>query len=141
MSGVNKVIIIGNLGRDPEMSQTATGKNVCRLNVATTRKWKNHESGEDVSETEWHRVTVWGPQAKSCSDYLAKGRQVYVEGRLRTTSYDKEGQKHWSTEIVADNVQFLSAGKQGDSNTNRSEESSPEHAQPHGEVNDDDIPF
>lgn len=75
--------------------------------VATTRVWKNQQTNEQQSETEWHRITVWGKQAEHCDEYLSKGRQVYVEGRLRTTQYDKEGHKHYSTEIVADIVQFL----------------------------------
>lgn len=135
---VNKAIIVGNLGRDPELTETASGKKVCRLNIATTRRWKNHESGENVDETEWHRVTVWGPQATSCDKFLSKGRQVYVEGRLKTTSYEKNGEKRWSTEIVADTVQFLSGGK---ANGNGQSESKPSSAPQQDEVNDDDIPF
>jgi single-strand DNA-binding protein len=113
MAGVNKAIIIGYLGRDPELSETQGGNKVCRLNVATTRVWISKQTNEKVEETEWHRIAVWGKQAENCNKYLAKGRMVYVEGRLRTSSYDKDGQKHYSTEIVADQVQFL--GGKGDS--------------------------
>jgi len=107
MAGINKAIVVGNLGADPELRHTQSGTAVCRLSVATTRVWKNQQTNEQQSETEWHRITVWGKQAEHCDKYLSKGRQVYVEGRLRTTQYDKEGQKHYSTEIVADVVQFL----------------------------------
>lgn len=113
MAGVNKVILIGNLGRDPEMRHTQGGSAVCRLSVATTRSWLNRQTNERNEETEWHRVTVWGKQAEHCNNYLAKGRSVYVEGRLRTSSYEQDGQKKYSTEIVAETVQFLSGQGQG----------------------------
>ncbi len=106
MAGINKVILIGNLGRDPELRYTQGGAAVCTLNLATTRSFTK-ANNERVEETEWHRVTVWGKQAEFCNQYLSKGRQVYVEGRLQTRSYEKEGQKHYSTDVVAENVQFL----------------------------------
>ena len=112
MAGVNKVILIGNLGRDPELSHTQKGTPVCRLNVATTRSWFNKDTNARTEETEWHRVSVWGAQAESCNKYLSKGRSIYVEGRLRTSKYEKNGEARYSTEIVAENVQFLS-GKEG----------------------------
>ena len=114
MAGINKVIIIGNLGRDPELRHTQGGNAVCRLNIATTRSWINRNSNERVEETEWHRVTVWGKQAEHCHTYLEKGRQAYVEGRLRTSSYDdKDGVKRYTTEVVAETVQFLGGRPQG----------------------------
>jgi single-strand DNA-binding protein len=110
MAGVNKVILIGNLGRDPELRYTQGGQPVCTLNLATTRTWQDR-NGEKKEETEWHRVTVWGKQAEHCERYLSKGRQVYVEGRLQTRSYeDKEGHKKYATDIIAETVQFLSGG-------------------------------
>lgn len=112
MAGVNKVILIGNLGRDPEMRYTQGGTPVARLSVATTRAWTNKQ-GERQEETEWHRVTVWGKSAEHCNQYLTKGRQVYVEGRLKTSSYEQDGIKKWSTEIVADRVQFLGGRGEG----------------------------
>ncbi|KIG11900.1 Single-stranded DNA-binding protein [Enhygromyxa salina] len=113
MSGVNKVILIGNLGRDPELRYTQSGSPVASLSVATTRKWRNKQTNEMVEETEWHRVSVFGQSAEHCNNYLSKGRQVYVEGRLRTRSYDdKDGVKKYSTEIIADTVQFL-GGRDG----------------------------
>lgn len=113
MAGVNKAIIIGYLGRDPEMKVTNSGQKLCRLNVATTRVWNNKQTQEKVEETEWHRITVWGNSAEHCNNYLAKGSMVYVEGRLRTSSYEKDGVTHYSTEVISENVQFL--GGKGDS--------------------------
>ena len=113
MAGINKVILIDNLGRDPEIRYTQGGSPLCRLNVATTRQWMNRQTNERQEETEWHRVSVWGKQAEHCNNYLSKGRTVYIEGRLRTSSYDdKDGQKRYSTEIVAGVVQFLGGGDQ-----------------------------
>ena len=112
--GVNKVILIGNLGRDPELRYTQSGTPVASLSVATTRKWRNKQTNELVEETEWHRVSVFGNQAEHCNNYLSKGRQVYVEGRLRTRSYDdKDGIKRYSTEVIADTVQFLGGRGEG----------------------------
>lgn len=111
---VNKVILIGNLGRDPELRYMQNGNPVASLNVATTRKWRNKQTNEMVEETEWHRVSVFGASAEHCNNYLSKGRQVYVEGRLRTRSYDdKDGVKKYATEIIADTVQFLGGRGEG----------------------------
>lgn len=112
MAGVNKAIILGHLGRDPELRYLQSGQPVCKLNIATSRRYTN-KANESVEETEWHRVSVWGKQAEHCNNYLTKGRQVYVEGRLRTSSYDKDGQKHYTTEIVADTVQFIGGRGEG----------------------------
>ena len=114
MAGVNKVILIGNLGRDPELRYTQSGTPVASLSVATTRRWRNRQTNEMVEETEWHRISVFGNQAEHCNNYLSKGRQVYVEGRLRTRSYDdKDGIKRYSTEVIADTVQFLGSRSDG----------------------------
>jgi single-strand DNA-binding protein len=113
MAGINKVILIGHLGRDPELRYTATGTPVCQLSVATSRSYTN-KNNDRVEETEWHRVVVWSKMAEHCNNYLSKGRQVYVEGRLQTRSYeDKEGVKKYSTEIIAENVQFLGGRGEG----------------------------
>lgn len=110
MAGVNKVIIVGNLGRDPELRYTQGGTPVAQLSLATTRTYTNRNN-ERVDDTEWHRVVVWGKQAESCNQYLEKGRQVYVEGRLQTRSWDdNDGNKRYTTEIVAESVQFLGGG-------------------------------
>lgn len=108
---VNKAIIIGNLGRDPELKTTNSGTEVCKFSVATSRKYRNKD-GAMVDDTTWHNVTVWGKQATSCAEYLSKGRPVYVEGRIHNDSYEKDGVKRYTSEIVADRVQFL--GRKGD---------------------------
>ncbi len=109
MSGVNKVIVVGRLGADPEVKTISQGQTVARLSVATSESWTNKE-GQKQERTEWHRVTVWGKLAEICGKHLSKGRQVYVEGKLQTRSWeDPQGQKKYSTEIVAQTVQFLGA--------------------------------
>ncbi len=110
MSGINKVIIIGRLGQDPEVKAVGQGATVTRLNVATSETWVD-KSGQKQERTEWHRITVWGKLAELCGKYLAKGRQVYVEGKLQTRSWEDNGQKKYSTEIVASTVQFLSSNQ------------------------------
>lgn len=113
MAGVNKVILLGNLGADPELRYTAGGQAVADLRIATSRRYQAKD-GTTKEETEWHRVVVWGKQAEHCKEYLAKGRQVYIEGRLQTRQWeDKEGQKRWTTEVVANAVQFIGGRAQG----------------------------
>jgi single-strand DNA-binding protein len=113
MGSVNKVILIGNLGADPELKYTPSNRPVCNLSVATNEVFKD-KTGQRQERTEWHRVTVWGEQAENCNKFLAKGRSVYVEGRLQTRSWDdKDGKKRYSTDIVADRVVFLSGGEGG----------------------------
>ena len=109
MGSVNKVILVGNLGADPELKYTPSNRALCNLRIATTEVFKD-KGGQRQEKTEWHRVTVWGDQAENCSKYLAKGRSVYIEGRLQTRSYDKDGQKHYATDVVADRVVFLGSG-------------------------------
>lgn len=106
MSGINKVIIVGRLGQDPEMKAVGQGSTVTRLNVATSESWMD-KSGNKQERTEWHRISVWGKQAEHCAKYLSKGREVYVEGKLQTRSWEDNGQKKYATEIVATTVQFL----------------------------------
>jgi single-strand DNA-binding protein len=112
MGSINKVILIGNLGADPELKYTPSSRALCNLRVATTEVFKD-KSGARQERTEWHRVTVWGEQAENCSKYLSKGRSVYIEGKLQTRSYEKEGQKHYATDVVADRVVFLGGGGGG----------------------------
>ncbi|MDG2306178.1 MAG: single-stranded DNA-binding protein [Candidatus Binatia bacterium] len=109
---VNKAIIVGNLGADPELRFTPSGRPVANFSVATSSVWKDKASGEKKEDTQWHRIVVWGPQGENCSKYLKKGGQVYVEGEIRTSSYEKDGVKRYSTEIVARDVRFL-GGKSG----------------------------
>ena len=112
-ASLNKVMIIGNLGRDPELRTTEGGQSVATLNVATTDTWVD-KSGNKQERTEWHRVVVWGRQGENAAKYLKKGRSVYVEGRLQTREYtDKEGVKKYATDIVADTVQFLGGAAGG----------------------------
>ncbi len=111
MSSLNKVMIIGNLGADPEIRNAGNGNPVCNLSVATHERWTDKE-GQPQERTEWHRVVVWGPQAENCAKYLAKGRQVYVEGSLQTRKYDdKDGTTRYTTEIKAHKVNFLQGGE------------------------------
>jgi single-strand DNA-binding protein len=107
MSSVNKVIIVGRLGADPELRYTPSGRPVCRLSIATDRSYRDAE-GTRQEQTDWHRVVAWGKQGEVCKSFLNKGRQVYVEGRLAHSSYtDKEGIKRHSTEVVSQSVVFL----------------------------------
>jgi single-strand DNA-binding protein len=110
---VNKVILIGNLGKDPEVRFTAGGRAVARFSVATSDAWTDAE-GQRQERTEWHNIVVWGKQAESCGQYLQKGRQVFIEGSIRYRSYDdKEGNKKYITEVNALRVQFLGGGGGG----------------------------
>ena len=107
---VNKVILVGNLGKDPDVRYTQTGSAVANFSIATSEQW-NDRDGKRQERTEWHNIVVWGKQAESCGQYLSKGRQVYVEGSIRTRSYDdKSGNKRYITEIVAQRIQFLGGG-------------------------------
>lgn len=107
MKGVNKVIILGNLGKDPEIRYTPSGEAIANLTVATSESWKDKQTGERKELTEWHRISAFGKLAQIMGEYLKKGSKVYVEGSLRTRSYDKDGQKHYVTEIRADQMQML----------------------------------
>jgi single-strand DNA-binding protein len=107
MASVNRVILVGNLGRDPELRYTAGGQPVASFSVATNERWNDRE-GKTQERTEWHRIVVWGKQGENCANYLQKGRSVYIEGRLQTREWeDKEGQKRQTTEVVAQTVQVL----------------------------------
>jgi len=128
---INKVILLGNLGKDPDTRFTTTGKAVTRFSLATSNTWTS-ANGEKQQATEWHSVVVWGKQGEACGQYLEKGRQVYVEGAIRYRSYDnKEGKEQHVTEIVAQKVRFLSGG-----NGKAKEEQLPQV-----DADEDDIPF
>ena len=128
---INKVILLGNLGKDPETRFTPNGKAVTRFSLATSNTWVG-ANGEKQQATEWHTVVVWGKQGEACGQYLEKGRQVYVEGTLRQRSYEnKEGKEQHVTEIVAQKVRFL-----GGTSNGKNSESEPAPAE-----TDDDIPF
>ena len=138
MASLNKVTLIGNLGQDPEVRFTGSGKAVANFSIATTEKW---DGGE---KTEWHKVVVWGKQAESCKEYLSKGRQIYVEGRLQTRQWeDKTGNKRYTTEVIAQRVLFLGGRAGAGADT---EDSAPSFAPQQkdgtpGFAVDDDIPF
>jgi single-strand DNA-binding protein len=110
---INKVMLIGRLGQDPELKYTPSGIAVANFSVATSDSWTD-KSGQKQEKTEWHRIVVWGKLAELCNQYLSKGRQAFLEGSLQTRSWEKDGVKRYSTEIVAKNVQFL--GSASDSN-------------------------
>jgi len=147
MGSVNKVILVGNLGRDAELRYTPGGAAVAKFSVATTEVW-NDKSGQRQERTEWHNIDLWGKQAESLSEYLVKGKQVYVEGRLQTDEYtDKEGNKRKSTKVRCDRVVLLSSGGAGRSGGFArggvaTEEGASHAPEPASEpLTDDDIPF
>ncbi|MGA0586082.1 single-stranded DNA-binding protein [Dyella sp. KRB-257] len=112
--GINKVILVGNLGADPEVRYTASGTAITSLSVATSESWTDKQSGEKQERTEWHRVKLFGRLAEIAGEYLKKGRQVYIEGSLRTDKYtDKQGVERYSTDIVANEMQMLGGGGEG----------------------------
>lgn len=120
MSGINKVILVGRLGTDPEVKTVGQGSTVTRLSVATSEQWTD-KNGQKQERTEWHRIVVWGKLAEICGKHLSKGRQVYVEGRLQTRNWeDQQGQKRYATEIVASTVQFLGAAGESRSTSSAS---------------------
>ena len=116
MASVNKVILVGNLGRDPEVRYTPDGSAICNISIATTSQWKDYNTGERREDTEWHRVVFYNRLAEIAGEYLRKGRSVYIEGRLKTRKWqDKEtGQDRYSTDIVAEQMQMLGGGRDGD---------------------------
>jgi single-strand DNA-binding protein len=142
MAGVNKAILIGNLGRDPELRFTQSGQPVANFSVATTETWNKKDGSGKEEKTEWHRIVAWGRTAELCAQYLAKGRTVYVEGRLQTREWeDREGKKQRTTEIVAQTVQFL-GGKPGAGGAGASAPAAGNpDAAPSEPPPDDEIPF
>ena len=163
MGSVNKVILVGNLGRDAEVRYTQGGTAVATLNMATTEVWNDKASGQRQERTEWHRVVVWGKQAETLQEYLLRGRQIYVEGRLQTRQWDdRDGNKRYTTEVRSDRIVLLS-GRGGEPGRARDEaggepgydrqsggqppgaraEQAPAPAGPDAaaELTDDDIPF
>ena len=151
MGSVNKVILIGNLGRDPEVRYTTGGTPVANFTMATTDKWNDPTSGERKERTEWHRVVVWSKQAEIAGEYLRKGRQVYVEGSLQTREWtDRDGNKRYTTEVKAQRFQML--GSRGDDERRETAAATAPQAQPQAQAapavaepgpgyDEDDIPF
>jgi len=105
---VNKAILIGNLGREPDIRRTQTGTAVCNFTIATSEKWKDKNSGEMQERTEWHRIVAFGKLAEICGQYLSKGQQVFIDGRLQTRSWEQDGVPRYTTEIVASEMKMLS---------------------------------
>ena len=146
MASINKVILIGNLGRDPENRYLPSGEQVTSIAVATTESWKDKTTGEKQSLTEWHRISFFGKLAEIAGQYLKKGSQVYIEGRLRTRKYtDKEGIDRYATEIIADTMQMLGSRQDGRESTGRNSYSEAKQtgrrAAPSDYDDSSDIPF
>jgi single-strand DNA-binding protein len=146
MGSVNKVILVGNLGRDAELRYTPGGAAVATLNMATTEVW-NDKAGQRQEKTEWHRVVLWGKSAESLNEYLTKGKQIYVEGRLQTRQWDdKDGNKRYTTEVRGDRIVLLGGGGGGGRGASADRGVDPmgsQHgpAEPSVPLTDDDIPF
>jgi single-strand DNA-binding protein len=159
MASVNKVILIGNLGRDPEVRYAPSGSAICNVTLATTRSWKDKNSGEKVDETEWHRIVFYDRLAEIAGEYLKKGKQVYIEGRLKTRKWtDKDGVEKYTTEIIANEMTMLGSregmgggGEEGGGYSRERPAARPAAASPAGKPAaksstgfddmDDDIPF
>ncbi|BEI36100.1 hypothetical protein PHIN6_16180 [Polynucleobacter sp. HIN6] len=147
MASVNKVIIVGNVGRDPETRYMPSGDAVTNISVATSDRYKDKQTGEMKENTEWHRIAFFGKLAEIAGQYLKKGSQVYVEGRLRTRKWtDQSGQEKYSTEIIADSMQMLGARMAGSGEESSSSRSKPAEGTSSSSANaldavDDDIPF
>lgn len=145
MASLNKVMLIGNLGKDPEVRYTGSGQAVATFPLATSERFKNKQSGEWEEKTEWHRVTLWGKQAEVAKEYLVKGKTVFIEGRLQTRKWtDRDGNERYSTEIVGERMQMLGSRSEGGSSGRRSDaggvaEPSVSYDEP--PFHDDDIPF
>ena len=149
MAGVNKVIILGNLGADPELRSSPSGVTTCRLSIATSMNWTDKASGEKKEKTEWHRVVFFGRSAEVIDQYLKKGQQLYIEGRLQTNKYEKDGIERYSTDIIGESFNFISGSSSSsaakateqtsnnvnqDNSNNSSEKAGPDEFE-------DDIPF
>ena len=145
-SGINKVILVGNLGQDPEVKYTAGGDAVTTLSLATSDSWKDKDTGENQERTEWHRVVLWRRLAEIAGEYLKKGSKVYIEGQLQTRKWEQEGQTRYTTEIVGRDMQFLDSkgsSENGGSSVERQESKTKEELSeiPSSEIDDEDIPF
>ena len=142
--GVNKVILVGNLGQKPEMRYTATQTAVANISIATTESWKDKESGENRDKTEWHRVVFFGNLAEIAEKYLDKGSSVYIEGKIQTRKWqDKDGNDRWTTEVLGNQLTMLGSRSSSDSSPQNNESSNtpfPEEDSGSG-LTDDDIPF
>lgn len=153
MAGVNKVILVGNLGADPEIRYMPDGTAVANFSIATSDEWKDKNTGEKKSKTEWHRIAAFRRLGEICGEYLKKGKQVYIEGKLNTTQWEKDGVTRYTTQIIAEKLQMLGSNGSGDYSQSRSgdhggQQSSQGQSQEPpfttgggNEMYDDDIPF
>ena len=146
--GINKVILVGNLGRDPETRYMPSGGAVTNVSIATSKSWRDRDSGEQKERTEWHRIVFFDRLAEIANEYLKRGSKVYVEGELRTREWEREGQKHYTTEIVANEMQMLDSRGEGGMGAMGGGGSAPSRSQqsddfgpPPSDDFDDDIPF
>ena len=151
--GINKVILVGNLGRDPETRYMPSGGAVTNVSIATSKGWKDRDSGEQKERTEWHRIVFFNKLAEIAGEYLKRGSKVYIEGELRTRDWEKDGQKHYTTEVVASEMQMLdsrggmggggssSGGSGGSQGGGGSPSAGDDFGQPPSDDFDDDIPF
>ena len=142
-SGINKVILVGNLGQDPEVRFTAGGAAVTTLSLATSESWKDKESGQDQEKTEWHRVVLWNRLAENAGEYLKKGSKVYIEGQLQTRKWEQDGQTRYTTEVIGRDMQFLDsrAGSSASNNYEDMNQDVSNGSMPESGITDDDIPF
>lgn len=144
MASVNKAIILGNIGKDPEVRYSASGEAICNITVATSENWKDKATGEKKELTEWHRISFFGKLAEICGQYLKKGSQVYVEGSIRTRKWtDKDGQERYTTEIRGDEMKMLGGKSDGTPQEAQKQTASgqPAKKHSHGDELDSDIPF
>ena len=140
-SGINKVILVGNLGKDPDMRYTAGGDAVANLSIATSESWNDNQTGEKKEKTEWHRVVFFRRIAEVCGEYLKKGSSVYIEGSLRTRDWeDDQGNKRYTTEIIGREMQML-GGRRSEDNMDQSPQMNSSSPQPEEGLKDDEIPF
>ena len=139
MAGVNKVILVGRLGRDPEVRYTPSGSAVANFSIATSEEWKDKGTGEKQEKTEWHRIVAWKRLGEICGEYLSKGSQIYVEGKLQTREWeDRDGNKKYTTEIIAQSMQMLDSPKKEGNTVSRGNNFTSEEPQT---IPEDTIPF
>lgn len=141
MKGVNKVILIGTLGRDPEVKYMPNGQAVANMSLATSESWKDKTTGETQERTEWHRVILFRRLAEIAGEYLKKGSKVYIEGKLQTRKWDKDGQTHYTTEIIGNEMQFLDSVSNSQKSDTQQGLSSADDTQGGKDFEDQDIPF
>jgi len=143
-SGINKVILVGNLGQDPEVKYTAGGAAVTTLSLATSESWKDKDTGSDQEKTEWHRVVLWRRLAEIAGEYLKKGSKVYIEGQLQTRKWEQDGQTRYTTEVVGRDMQFLDSRGSSSSDSSSYDDNNQDMSSqnlPDSGITDDDIPF